>query len=63
MERIVAFAGASGTGEIARFCTLKEAREFIADTQNSCLINLKEWKSKKFRGDHDEGHRYCSCFK
>lgn len=61
MERIVAFAGVSGTGEVAKFCFLKEAKEFIKKTENSCLINTRELKSKKFRDDHDEGHRYCSC--
>jgi len=29
MERYVAFEGVSGTGEIARFCSLKEARKFM----------------------------------
>ena len=61
MERYVAFAGVSGTGCIAEFCSLKEAREFIEQTDNACLISEKQLKSKKFKDDDNEGHRYCSC--
>lgn len=60
-ERIVAFAGVQGTGEIARFCCLGQAKKFISETKNSKLITQRERRSRTFRHDHDEGHRYCSC--
>lgn len=62
-ERIVAFAGVSGDGNIARFCTLKQAKEFISQTENCCLINKRQQETKKFRTDYDEGHRYCNCIR
>ena len=65
MERYVAFEGVSGTGEIACFCSLKEARKFIIETKESgqqcCLLSAKERNQKKFRSDNNEGHRYCCC--
>lgn len=61
MERYVAFAGVQGAGNLARFCTLKNAKEFISVTEDACLINAQDLRSKKFRANEDEGHRYCEC--
>ena len=71
-ERIVAFTkewegGAEGT--IARFCSLREAREFLNNTLFSLSLSTSEGTllskraslSQAFKNDYDEGHRYCSC--